>query len=125
METKEIKQPTQEELMMALANGIKERDKEIEELREINKNLRATIDELQSEPKPCEYQGMNKPWEDKVMEIYEHLKGEENYYVEKIKMLKHNIIECPNKKEGLEKKIKFNTAHLKKIRRLLKECIKG
>lgn len=125
METKEFKQPTQEELMMALANGIKERDKEIEELREINNKLRTELDSLLEEPKPCEYEGMNKPWEDKVMELYEHLKGEEGYYVEKIKILKHNIIECPNKKETLEKKIKFNTAHLKKIRRLLKECIKG
>ena len=125
METKEFKQPTQEEFMMALANGIKERDEKIEELTQINNKLRTELDNLLAEHKPCEYEGMNKPWEDKVMELYEHLKGEENYYVEKIRMLKHNIIECPSKKEGLEKKIKFNTAHLKKIRRLLKECIKG
>jgi chromosome segregation ATPase len=102
---------------------------------EVNRGLRdeldrvlKKLDELQT-PCKCEgeinpYQGYYTPWENKVKELYEHLLGERYFYEEEIRQLKHKLIEVPRNKAIIKKEIKFNKAHLKTIKAIMRKVVK-
>ena len=127
-ELKRLNSKVDEELTVAKIE-IKNRIEENTMLKEDFERVLKKLDELQ---KPCAcgeaginpYQGYYTPWESKVKELYEHLLGERNFYEEEIKQLKHKLIEMPNKKAIVKKEIKFNKAHLKTIKAIMRKVVK-
>lgn len=110
----------------------------IEHLDEINEELVALLeaveeaeedDDLNPEDyKACEMpikdEGYSKSWDKKVVELHSHLEGEKTYYESQIKLLKHELIEFPQRKAIIEKKLKCNTQHLKHVNRIIKAVLK-
>ncbi len=67
---------------------------------------------------PSPYQGYYKPWDEKMLGLYSHLQGEERFYEERNKHIRHEMIEKHCAAHGMN--LKFNKGYLKKIRKLMK-----
>lgn len=123
-------EPTQEELIKLLTQTIIQQNEEIKNLKEELQNAKRFIAEAKEElSKPIDAennsdQGYYTPWEKKVEGLYEHLSGEQRFYKEKINQIKHRLIETPSKKAMIKKELKFNKAHLKTIKAIMRRVIK-
>lgn len=63
-------------------------------------------------------------WEKKVAKLHSQLESEKTFYESQIKLLKHELIECPQREAILNKKIEYNTQHLKHVNRIIKAVLK-
>ena len=87
---------------------------EVEEVNEVErKDYLATKEE-----------GYYMSWDKKVAGLYAHLEGEKTFYENQIKLLKHELIECPQKEDILNKKLKYNTQYLNHVKRIIKAVLK-
>lgn len=107
----------------------------IEHLDEVNEELVALLEAVEKadEINPEDYKACEKPtkdegyamsWEKKVAELHSHLEGEKTFYESQIKLLKHELIEHPQRKAIVEKKLKYNTEHLNHVNRIIKAVLK-
>ena len=69
-------------------------------------------------------EGYYMSWDKKVAGLYAHLEGEKTFYENQIKLLKHELIECPQKEAILNKKLKNNTQYLNHVNRIIKAVLK-
>lgn len=88
-----------------------------------NEELTKTKEKSQGENNHKE-EGYYISWEKKVAKLHSQLENEKTFYESQIKLLKHELIECPQREAILNKKIEYNTQHLKHVNRIIKAVLK-
>ena len=143
-----VAQPTDKEIIDLLSQKviqqdatIKEQAKAVEELTAakedlcvecdvLKKELDATRKELEeyTSIKACECRcdtdGRDKPWEKKRKLMFEAIQDEIDWYEGRIVLLKHELMECPDREYLIKAEIKDAKNKVKKLKRIMKAVVK-
>ena len=148
-----VAQPTDKEIIDLLSQKviqqdatIKEQAKAVEELTAAKEDLcveckvlkeelditRREIEEYNSKQAcdipvcecRCDTDGRDKPWEKKRKLMFEATQDEISWYEARITLLKHELMECPDREYLIKAEIKDAKDKVKKLKRIMKAVVK-
>jgi predicted nucleic acid-binding Zn-ribbon protein len=143
-----VAQPTDKEIIDLLSQKVIQQDATIKEQAKAVEELTAAKEDLCVECKVlkeeldtarreleeytsikacecrCDTDGRDKPWEKKRKLMFEAVQDEISWYEAHITLLKHDLIECPDRKHLIKAEIKDAKNKVKKLKRIMKAVVK-